>query len=67
MESYTKYEVKWAKSHVVYYNGKCRYIFVVALGGKRTKGAFQIVIGITFYTFISIYSYPYTRIPVYPL
>ena len=41
---------KCAESHFDYYNGKCRYIFEVALGEKRTKGAFQIVIGIIHFT-----------------
>jgi hypothetical protein len=47
--NYTNCLSKCAESHFAYYNGKCRYIFEVALGEKRTKGAFQIVIGITFH------------------
>jgi len=44
--NYTNCFTKCAKSHFANYNGKCRYIFKAALGKNRTKGAFQIVIGI---------------------
>lgn len=46
LEYYSNCVTKCAESHFANYNGKCRYIFEAALGENRTKGAFQIVIGI---------------------
>lgn len=37
--------LKCTESNLNIYDSKCRYMFEAALEGKRTKGVFQIVIG----------------------